>query len=64
MVVKMPGGYFIKLSAFKCKLDPIGSKFFLKMKGQKDLKSMRKGVNRIVNQRENLYKNLFNNTFW
>ncbi len=31
---------------------------FVKMRGQADLKSMEKGVNWIVNQRENLYKML------
>ncbi len=33
------------------------------MRGQKDLKSMKKGVNWIENQGENWYKNLLNNTF-
>ncbi len=33
------------------------------MKGQKDLRSMKKGVSWIENQGENWYK-MLNNTFW
>ncbi len=49
--------YFIKFSvtgfSTPKKMDPIGSKVFVKMRGQKDPKSMKKGVNLIENQGEN-----------
>ncbi len=38
------------------KMDSMGSKVFVKIRGQKDLITMKKGVNKIENQGENWYK--------
>ncbi len=59
VMVMSPGGILHKIFVSTCRtIGPNRIKGFMKMSVQKDFKSMKKGVNWIENQWENLYKML------